>query len=311
MWSCHIFDNLLKIIAMKNPIAYLSALPFLLFGLWLGIEGGSNKPDEGEGVDLRWKVPQGDTLFYKTTMSPIEDPEFTMDFDKVFGQMPHDINDEIRVMEGELLEKLKKINTQVNLTTSMTNSAHFEDVVEVTMVGTLKEGADDDFAALLAGTLLRGSIHKDGRIHSFWLKSRQKNLLSIFFELPPAPVKEGGIWELKDLNFISNDHHFVCERATRRNLVKLSEIKVERGDTIAVLDYDLYEYVSGAFHMPNQLFNEEETGPVETTMDFKCKARAEFSVGKGRWLSFQGVMSVDAAGALEAKQRQKFALEPL
>src|SRR5690606_28485283 len=38
--------------------------------------------------------------------------------------------------------------------------------------------------SMTQGVMLRGSVYETGGIHSFWVKSAQKNLIALFFELP-------------------------------------------------------------------------------------------------------------------------------
>ena len=65
---------------------------------------------------------------------------------------------------------------------------------------------------------------------SFWVKSSQKNLIAIFFQLPAKPVKIGDKWSL-DINLIANDQNFECDSAYKINEVTLTDIKKVNGET--------------------------------------------------------------------------------
>ena len=57
----------------------------------------------------------------------------------------------------------------------------------------------------MTGTMLRGTVNKDGSLHSFWVKGEQKNLISLLFELPTQSVKKGDSWTLNNVSLINND----------------------------------------------------------------------------------------------------------
>ncbi len=43
-------------------------------------------------------------------------------------------------------------------------------------------------------------------------------------------------------------------------------------------------------------------------MKFTHRAIAEFSVDKGRWISYDGIMTLVASGVMKANQKTKFTL---
>ena len=49
-------------------------------------------------------------------------------------------------------------------------------------------------------------------------------------------------------------------------------------------------------------------GEQKTMMKITHQAIAEFSVDKGRWISYDGIMSLDATGFMTAKKKTKFTL---
>ena len=161
-------------------------------------------------------------------------------------------------------------------------------------------GLVDRLKESFKGVQLRGSIYENGMLHSFWVKSNQKNLLCMLFEIPPYPLKEGDEWTLRNVNLISNDHNFVCEKAKHINKVKLTIIEKRGDDRIAILDYNIYEYVEGTFG---------KTAPDGLEMELRFKGRAKFSVNLGRWIDYEGILSYVSSGYLTANSKQKIALK--
>ena len=139
---------------------------------------------------------------------------------------------------------------------------------------------------------------------SFWINNNQKNLVSIFFELPTHPVKVGDTWKL-DINLIGNDQNFTCDSSYKMNEVTLTDIKNVNGEKIAVIKYDIVEYVKGIFNTPSFMGGD---GAQNTMMRFSHQAIAEFSVDKGRWVSYDGIMSGNTTGLMTSSNKTKFAL---
>lgn len=280
-------------------------------------------------IELNWKLAEGDSLFYKTEMEPIEESSFSIDMDGVFDSFPDSTRGDSSKIDPkdivkDLSESLRERVNNLEMLSILSNSPDFDDVIDIEMVSKKKEViqeeqpdessdrdvVDDikDFTnSMLEGTMLRGSVNKDGSLHSFWVKSRQKNLLCMFFELPKGKLKKGDTWQLDNISYVGNDQNFRCRKAEKRNLVQLVDIKVVEGETIAVLEYDLYEFVSGEFsRFP--IFSSEKAKEKPTTMYFAFKAKAEFSVDQGKWLNYSGILSTESTGFMESKEVQRISL---
>ncbi len=106
-------------------------------------------------------------------------------------------------------------------------------------------------ARKMEGTVqLRGEITPRGKIVSFYLEGRQKNLVAMMLELPGRPVKVGDTWPL-EMNLISMGHGFVCDRAAHRNQAKLVAVtETPDGDRVATIEYLVLEGVEGTFKGP-------------------------------------------------------------
>jgi len=135
------------------------------------------------------------------------------------------------------------------------------------------------------GVTMRGELNDDGSISSFYMRQSQKNLLAMYFELPKYPVKIGDSWALQ-INLIEFDQNFICEKAEKRNLVELSDVKIINGDEIAILKYDIYERVEGNFlNSP-------------TVMEISFSGNCEFSISKGRWENYSGSSKSYSSGLM-------------
>lgn len=93
------------------------------------------------------------------------------------------------------------------------------------------------------------------------------------------------------------------------NDVTLCDIKQVNGQAVAVLKYNLVEYVKGRFYVPSFLMG-DDGGQKESMMKFTHQGIAEFSIDKGRWVAYDGIMSLDATGVMTATKKTKFTLAP-
>jgi hypothetical protein len=268
-------------------------------------------------IDLTWKIAKNENLSYLTAMSDIDTSSLEMDFGGLLKSLSDSTDRGLR--EGRNF--FKKFNQAFkNLDYVTTLSTKGDGVVDIVMTAEPKERQDAiavDTAdskeaemakmmqALTQGVVLRGSVYKAGGIHSFWVKSNQKNLIALFFELPTKPVKVGDKWSL-DINLIANDQNFECDSAYKINEVALTAIKKVNGETVAVLKYNIAEYVKGNFISP--LFFGNEGGKKETMMKFSHQGIAEFSVDNGRWITYDGIMSFEATGLMTGNKKTKFTL---
>jgi len=264
-------------------------------------------------VDLKWKIDKNEKLSYLTVMSEIDTASVEINFDDFFKSLSDSTIDGLK----ESKSFFKKMNEAFKNTDYLiTLSAEKEGIVDIVMSTKPKETENDSIESneeellkimkpLTDGIMLRGSVYESGEIHSFWIKSNQKNLIALFFELPTKPVKIGDKWPL-DINLIANDQNFECDSSFKLNQVTLMDIKKVKGEKIAVLKYNIEEYVMGVFNSPTFFGN--NGGEKETMMKFTHQGIAEFSVDKGRWISYDGIMSLEATGIMTANTKTKFTL---
>lgn len=271
---------------------------------------------KNERVRLRWKIGDREQVRYQTVMSEIDSSDFDINLRGIMPSLP-DSSGKGKQDAKALLKRLNLSLHDLDYVTTLTSRGN--DIIEIVMTTKQKETPKDkpqDTAnskekefiqmvqSMTQGVVLRGSVNAGGGIHSFWVKTNQKNLLATFFELPSKPVSVGDTWTI-EVNLIENDQNFTCDSAKKINEVSLVELRKEGGQTVAVIKYNILEYVEGSFRAPAIMGND---GPKKTMMKFTHQAIAEFSVDRGRWISYNGIMSLDASGVLTAHKKTRLAL---
>ena len=268
-----------------------------------------------QSVDLNWKIAPDEKLTYKTVMNQVDTSSMQFDFDNFLGIFS-DSTIEKDIKAQNMLKAISKAFQEKSLLTTLSNNR--QGIIEIVSSMQSDEkiedmkfdstaSAEDQMAKMLLAlqdVMLRGSVYESGGIHSFWVKSNQKNIISMFFELPEKPVKVGDRWKL-EVNLISNDQNFECDSAYKINQVQLTELKRINGERIAVLKYEITEYVDGVFHSPAAF---SKGGSIPTTMKLTYFAIAEFSIDKGRWHSYEGIMSYKTKGFMNTNSTQSFSL---
>ncbi len=270
-------------------------------------------------IFLKWKLNSSDTLIYTTVMEQIDSNYFEANFDTFFKQIADSTSKKETKEVKDIFKEVNKAigNTQYAVRMFKSEKGHieiemftinkehpltFEDSLDVD--NDIKNSITQHFQEFLTGVVLRGSVNEDGTIHSFWLKRAQKNLIAVFFELPGKPIKLGDTWKIST-NFIGNDQNFICDSSFFKNEVKLIDIRKIKGETVAVIKYDVQEYVDGTFNMPSMF---GESGASSSMMNFEYKGIAEFSIERGKWVSFEGLMSLNSTGIMSSKQKVKYSL---
>lgn len=287
-------------------------LAFLFLTIALTALGQTNQT-----VELRWKIGANEKLNYLTAMNEIGVSSFELNFDDFFKAFSDD--DDGALEEGrQIIEKVNAIFDNQDFITTLTNDK--KGIIDISVMIKPQEPStviDNDstnseeaaiaqvMQEMTGGVILRGSVYETGGIHSFWVNSNQKNLIAILFELPTKPVKVGDTWSL-DINLISNDQNFICDTAYKINEVTLVEIKEMNNETVAVLKYNIIEYVKGEFKMP--YFVEREDSPKETMMQFTLQGIANFSIERGRWVNYDGIMSITSTGVITTDKKIKYTL---
>jgi hypothetical protein len=268
---------------------------FALILITLGIPAFSQTKDST--VFLRWKLKPGEVITYKTEMKEIDTAnhkDMSMaGFSKALGDSTHD--DDFK----KVIKQLKDQIQHTNFVTHLTEKRKGIIDIELSAKKDDDKSAKDTAAAMAAmmpdGVMLRGAIDENGSIESFYTKNDQKNLVAIFFELPGKAIKPGDKWPLS-VNFLSMDQNFVCDTSYRRNVAILVGVENKNGEHIARIKYDMEEYVSGDFMN------------TKTTMKMIFQGLAEFSIERGRWVVYDGVMSLSSTGMMISQSTQQLSL---
>jgi len=303
LYGAFFIGNIVAIFSL-NPKT-MSILRYLLISILIFTSFSGCAQNQ---VFLKWKLAPAETITYKTIMKETDTANnIGLSFNGL-GKMMGDSNAN---QFKNILGKLNNLSQGGNLITTLKESRRNIIDIEMKLVSDKHKAANDtsagsEFRSLInqmsAGIMLRGAIHEDGTIESFYTADSQKNLIANFFELPGKPVKVGDSWPL-DIHFISTDQYFKCDSSFKRNKVTVVSITNKDGDTDVVLNYDILEFVHGNEDVP--LFGNH---PIETSMKFGFKGVAVFSIEKGRWISFDGVLSESSSGMMSSRSAKKCSL---
>ena len=148
------------------------------------------------------------------------------------------------------------------------------------------------------GNVQHGLINRSGKNESFFLAPIQKNLFSLFFQLPEQAVQVGEKWNI-DMNLI-NDSGLIYPKSSAKIVeVQLGDVKEKEGETEAFINYEIEEYLEGSYR----------------GKQFKTKAqiigKAVFLLKAGRWNRFDAIMTIESTGIMQGNQKIRFALKPL
>jgi hypothetical protein len=264
-----------------------------------------------EAVFLRWKLQPNEVISYKTTMQEIDTANHRgLAIDNLIKSSG--INDQT----SEFQKAMKQLDKEMQLSNFITNlkknnkntidiEMYLKDTSKLTTdTGKMADIQNDMKKAIVKmnkGIMLRGQVNEDGTIESFYTKRDQKNLIAALFELPGRPVKLGDSWAV-DVHFLSMDQNFTCDSAFKKNIVKVVAISNTGGEHIVTLKYDIIEYVTGVFNSPF------DNNPIRTSMKMTHQALANFSLEKGRWVSYNGIMALSATGAMSIQTTKEISL---
>ena len=251
-------------------------IPFILIAFSLNAQ-------QKETVDLKWKI--ADTLTYNTVMQEVF-------LEKSIEQSESDsISKKMNGMFKAMQNQLSALKYETKLFPDKNGN------VDIAMM--LKEEKEDTTETLFSGmtkmngnVLLRGKVSPEGKLLSFYYKEAQKNLISILFELPTKPVAVGDQWNL-NVSMISMDQNFKADTLYKKNVVRLKDIKTENRTKIAVIEYDIEEFVSGDLSNKVMTMFSKETADKKIFMKISHKATAEFDLEKGYWILYDGIMNIE------------------
>jgi hypothetical protein len=300
----------------------IKILHFLLFISTLAFSQTNEK------VSLEWKISKNDTLKYKTTMNAIKEKSvvsskkdstsifFGKDFEKIRESLS-EINSgmkyqtnlfvnkkdekliDIEILmlneeKGNSIEKFKEIISQEKVENQQKGKKKKDKkkIDEIEKDSLNFKNLYKGLISLTGNVVLRGRITNAGEIVSTYYKNSQKNLISVLFELPNRKVEIGEKWKL-NLSLIEMDQNFVCDSLSNENSVYIEQIIEKDGDKIAVIKYNIKEYVIGDFRNPmGEMFGME--AGKKTFMKISHIATGNFSILKGKWIIYEGLMEVES-----------------
>ena len=281
-----------------------------------------------EKISLEWKIPKNDTLKYKTTMNVIRlesevsnknDSTSILSgeaFEKIKESLS-EFNSDIKYQtnlfvnkkdekqidvemlmfneeEDNAAEKLKEMITQLKVENQEEGKTKkSKDKIDETEEDSLSfKNLYKDLVKLNGNVVLRGRITTGGEIISTYYKNAQKNLLAVLFELPNRKVEMGEKWKL-NISLIEMDQNFVCDSLSKENAVHIEEIIEKEGEKIAVIKYNISEYVIGDFNNPmGGLFGIDSN--KKTFMKISHIATGYFSILQGKWINYEGTMEIES-----------------
>jgi len=287
-------------------IKYLFVSLFILISL-------SASSQNTDAVFMKWKLKANEVLSYKTTMEEIDTAnhkDFVMNgFMKVMD------NDSV---QADLKKFFKQLNIEIPhpnyITHLKKNEKHIIDIemfasdtttpkpiTDTGQAGTAEKAMRLMMKKMSTGVVLRGALHEDGTIESFYTANAQRNLIAFFFELPGRAVKLGDSWPIS-VNLLSADQNFKCDSSFKRNTVTVVKIENRNNEHIITLKYDIMEYISGDFNSPM------DNSTQKLTMKMGFNAMASFSVEKGKWVTYDGIMFAFNTGFIESRETKRFSL---
>ncbi|MBN1646829.1 MAG: hypothetical protein JW874_02235 [Spirochaetales bacterium] len=285
-----------------------TAIPFFLIitGLLISACATAGIP-ENDGELLRWKMNGTEILVYDTELKEVTGDH--QDLLGVFDGLKEGDTETAAYLQDEF-EKIETIQKDSIMKTILQKGN--DDVMQMTMVIGPGQRISDDFSVVDdlvghdSGVMLRGAVDSSGKIVSFWVQRGQKNLVAMLLELPENRVNIGDTWSI-DIDFIENDQTFICSNSDRKNTVTLLDLREEDEDTVAVIKYDIHESVSGTF--PGATFG-LDMDIVEVTISIGFRGLAEFSLGKGMWLRYEGIMDMENKGLQDSRSVRKISMKP-
>jgi hypothetical protein len=267
-------------------------------------------------VFMRWKLKPNEVISYKAYIKDVSPKGAKkLGFGEMFKGMGGDSTNKEGGAMQQMMDQMQSLSPEYYIASLAEKKKDLIDI-ELNAKKSQKKPVDSaqaGFALLMnameSAPMLRGAVGEDGSIKSFYLRSDQKNILALFFQLPARPVKIGDEWQI-DTQFINMDQSFKCDSSFHKNVVKVTGIENIGSDKVVTLAYDIVEYASGVFSFPFALPGMGDKKNNNAFSKILYKATARFSVEKGRWLSYEGEIQTTVTGIMESETTQYYALVP-
>lgn len=258
---------------------------------------------------LRWKPNKNEIIAYIMETVNLENPKLDLNsgFLSLLDSLSHGDTTSVKAtfvkkMLENSIENMK--NTEKIATIQQQQQKIYVRILVKDKEPLKKKVINDslpDFSQFSKGIQFKAFLNENGGIYSFYLQTRQKNILGLYFQLPENKVKIGDSWPL-DLQMLSMDYQFNCDSANNINKVTLQKTYQKDLDTIAVLKYEIVEYLSGSY---SDLWSNQKK-PI--MMEMKYFGNPEFNITKGRWENFNMIMTIISKGYQESSTKQLYKL---
>lgn len=257
-------------------------------------------------IELVWKIQPGEEVKYLSIASEIEPlDQFKLDGLEVLknSDLQEKVNNKLKsyeapapTLEALLIGSENGFNARFVAIKPDFNTAPTSE----------EEKAKRAFLEDRAGTVeLLADLDSKGKLQSFYLAQKQKNILALFFQLPDTKLEKGAQWKLP-VTFIQIGQGFVPLEAVRDQRAELLDVsKNQHGESIAEVSYVMAEKVSGQFEYTSS----DQVVPVSSSNSYF--ANGLFNVDKGRWESLKVISYVKGSGLSVNENMMVFMLNPL
>lgn len=115
--------------------------------------------------------------------------------------------------------------------------------------------------------------------------------MAVLAQLPTEKVAVGDSWSL-DINLITSNENVIWKNSSQKNRVTLENVIVENGETIAVLNYDIFESFQGENDFDNLNMQTGGYNPFsgmvskDINIEMSMTGKGYFSITKGRWKNY-------------------------
>jgi hypothetical protein len=250
-----------------------------------------------EQYHLKWKLPEGEVLIYKIQMETID-------------SLSSVTEDNIRVLV-DMVAKMYGDSVNVPVTSKDLYQGLVRQLNMLSYFSVLRQGPENEikidfitkqvkeyeqiryldiYNKFIRKAFFKGSLTTNGKLTSDEGGEVFDPKINILFELPEKPVSVGDVWSLN----IRPPKHAISKTQidSIRNKVKFADLKIEDGDTIAILEYQLQS-------------------PDKSGNAIRFTGKVKFSITQGKWLEYTGVLSQKSSGLLPMNHVQKIKLSEI
>jgi hypothetical protein len=252
-----------------------------------------------EQYQLKWKMPDNDgsVLIYKIQMETIDSlSSVTEDNMRVLVDMVAQMYGDsvnVPVTAKDLYQGLVRQLNMLSYFTVLSKGNDNELKINF-ITKQVKEYEQirylDIYNKFIRKAFFKGSLISNGKLISEEGGEVFDPKINILFELPEKPVGIGDSWSLniKPPKYALNE----SQKDSIRNKVTFTDLLVEDGDSIAVLNYQ--------FQSPDKSGNA-----------IRFTGKVKFSLTQGKWLEYTGVLSQKTSGLLPMNHVQKIKLSEI